>query len=179
MNTLGIPRALDGIAPIGVSGQRHNVEQGEICHCFHSLTVWASNLNKVTQGSRADRIVPSESRAGLSEAPGKANCPFQERSPWLPPAQVAGVSRADVSSRTGAAPSESPNEAVSGAGLAATLPPGAGDLFASHSLLVFHLASSYLARKHAERQKARSTEGTHRYSYPWSPPTGARSQTGE
>lgn len=97
MNMLEIPRALDGIAPIGVSGQRHNVEQGGICHGLHSLTIWASNLDKVTQRSRADRTAPSESRAGLSGTPGKAKCPFQERIPWLSLAQVEGMSGADLS----------------------------------------------------------------------------------
>lgn len=65
MNKLEIPRALDGIVLIGVSGQRHNVEQGGICHCLHSLAVWASNLDKMTQCSRADSCAFREQ--GLAE----------------------------------------------------------------------------------------------------------------
>lgn len=113
MNKLEISRALDGFVLIGVSGQRHNVEQGGICHCLHSLAVWASNLDKMTQCSRADRTAPSGSRAGLSDAPGKANCSFQERSWWLSLAPWSKMSRADASQHTDAAPSKSSEETVS------------------------------------------------------------------
>lgn len=51
MDTLEIAGAFHGIVLTGVSGQRHNVEQGGIRHCLHSLTVRASNLDKVTQHS--------------------------------------------------------------------------------------------------------------------------------
>lgn len=81
MNTLEVPGALDGIAPIGVSGQRQNVEQGGICHCLHSLTIWASNLDKVSQHSRADRTVPSESGAGLEQNTRKGKLPFSGKEP--------------------------------------------------------------------------------------------------